>query len=462
MPLNFIQTSKGKLKLFYSGHFFYQEKAYNGKTHWKCANYLHTRCPARLTTSNGELEKIGKNHNHVADAADAEAKVLMDRIIDDAKSTNDSPHAILTSALEGFSQASATRLPLPDSMKRMIRRVRQKNSKGPALPLCREDIVFPEEYKTTVKGDPFLLYDSGSDVNRMIIYSTRDNLRCLARADHWYVDGTFKTVPLLFYQLYTIHGLKGNNSIPLVYALLPNKTEATYIKLLKELKILEPSACPATITMDYERAMLNACTAEFPSARLRGCFFHFAQCIWRSLQTNGLMQRYEQDSEFALQMRMIPALAFVPPSRITSAFELLSDAFPQEAQSVLHYFEDNWVGRPNHRGRYNPPFPHELWNQFDSVLEDLPRTNNAVEGWHRAFELQVAAHHPNIWRFIDCLKKEQNFNEFKIEQLIAGCIPKRKKRYVDLDGRIKNIVEGFDDSTDILQHLRGIAHNLSF
>ena len=85
-----------------------------------------------------------------------------------------------------------------------------------------------------------------------------------------------------------------------------------------------------------------------------------------------------------------------------------------------------------------------------------------VEGWHRGFELQVAAHHPNIWRFIDSLKKEQNFNELKIEQLIAGYTQARKKRYVDLDRRIKSIVERFNDTTDVLEYLRGIAHNLSF
>ena len=36
-------------------------------------------------------------------------------------------------------------------------------------------------------------------------------------------DGTFHAVPLLTYQLYTIHGLVGDIAPPLLFALLPNK-----------------------------------------------------------------------------------------------------------------------------------------------------------------------------------------------------------------------------------------------
>src|SRR6218665_2468817 len=42
-----------------------------------------------------------------------------------------------------------------------------------------------------------------------------------------------------------------------------------------------------------------------------------------------------------------------------------------------------WIGRPNRRGgRAEPLFPHALWNCVDAVHADLPKTNNAVEGWH--------------------------------------------------------------------------------
>ncbi|CAG0892196.1 unnamed protein product [Darwinula stevensoni] len=46
------------------------------------------------------------------------------------------------------------------------------------------------------------------------------NLQLLRCSEHWYANGTFKIVPPLFEQLYTIHGVEANNSVPLVYALL--------------------------------------------------------------------------------------------------------------------------------------------------------------------------------------------------------------------------------------------------
>ena len=44
----------------------------------------------------------------------------------------------------------------------------------------------------------------------------------------------------------------------------------------------------------------------------------------------------------------------------------------------------------------------------NQILDDLPRTNNAVKGWHRSFQANVGAYHPNFWKFIDILKREQN------------------------------------------------------
>lgn len=52
----------------------------------------------------------------------------------------------------------------------------------------------------------------------------------LLQCQLWYIDGTFKTVPPLFKRLYTAHGVKYNNAIPSVFALLPDKTEASYNK----------------------------------------------------------------------------------------------------------------------------------------------------------------------------------------------------------------------------------------
>ncbi|XP_066948591.1 uncharacterized protein [Macrobrachium rosenbergii] len=186
----------------------------------------------------------------------------------------------------------------------------------------------------------------------------------------------------------------------------------------------------------------------------------------RSIQSNGLKQRYETDADFALSLKMLSALAFVPVHAVIGAFEELcdSDAIPLEAQPVVDYMEDTWIGRPDRRLVRRPPqFPHKMWNVYQAVLEDLPKTNNSVEGWHRGFEAQLASYHPNIWKFVECIKREQTLSNAKIEQYLAGKEPPLKKRkYRDSAKRIKRIVLNYDASEPVIDYLRGLAHNISF
>src|SRR6218665_1918712 len=122
-----------------------------------------------------------------------------------------------------------------------------------------------------------------------------------------------------------------------------------------------------------------------------------------------------------------------------------------------------WIGRPNRRGgRAEPLFPHALWNCVDAVHADLPKTNNAVEGWHRGFSELLGSNHPSILKFISALQKEQSMNEMTMEQYIAGATPALGRRvYRDTAERIKTIV--FDYShRPLLNYLRGIAHNFNF
>ena len=89
------------------------------------------------------------------------------------------------------------------------------------------------------------------------------------------------------------------------------------------------------------------------------------------------------------------------------------------------------------------------------------KNNNALEGWHRRFQANVVAYHPNLWKFIDILKREQSLNHVNISQARAGHQPQpQRRRYQDSNRRIKNIVQDYHNM-DRLQYLRGLAHNIS-
>jgi len=128
-----------------------------------------------------------------------------------------------------------------------------------------------------------------------------------------------------------------------------------YSRLFAEVKGLIPTANPISVLTDLESATVNAFHQQYTTTTQRGCFFHFMQCLYRCIQAHGLQQKYAAtDADFALTMRMLSALAFVPVSGVIAAFNTLCDIglFPDDAQSVLDYFEDAWIGRPQrHNGR---------------------------------------------------------------------------------------------------------------
>src|ERR1043165_7426747 len=96
----------------------------------------------------------------------------------------------------------------------------------------------------------------------------------LQDSEHWFVDGTFKVVPELFFQLYTVQVRAFGTVVPCLYVLLPNKTQGTYVRLFDEIKVLLPHVIPRTITMDFEKAAMNAAIGAFPTVSIHGCFFH--------------------------------------------------------------------------------------------------------------------------------------------------------------------------------------------
>ena len=220
--------------------------------------------------------------------------------------------------------------------------------------------------------------------------------------------------------------------LPVVYSLLPNKTQAIYERLLDVLLEQCPDLDPRTIVLDFEQGAINAFRSRFPEASIKGCFFHLCQNVYKHVQSNGLQERYRQDADFALSIRMIPALAFVPPGDVINYYEHLENFVSEDADRVLSYFEKYYVGRLRQNGvRRAPMFPHKLWNVHQQTLLATDRTNIAHEGWHRRFASQVTCHHPTIWKFIGCLiREEQRSTEQRAEQLVAGeRAPARKKKY---------------------------------
>ena len=321
-------------------------------------------------------------------------------------------------------------------------------------------------YQLTSTGGQFLRYDSGiGDDGRILIFASDQGLELLSNSEHWFCDGTFKVCPEIFYQVYTIHALVNGRVLPCLFALLPNKNQQTYQIFFREISNLVPGI-PQDILFDFERAAMNTMQLLLPNVEIKGCFFHLSSNIWKHIQSAGLQERYNEDPEFALHLRMLAALAFVPENNVIQYFNQLCDSIQQvyadDCVEILDYFENHYIGRFRRNAPRRPPlFSLDIWNMFHRTQHELPRTNNSIEGWHRAFQANVSAWHPTIYRFLDILKREESMARVSILQVLGGHPPPPvSRRYVDCNERILRIVDNFPNMTP-MRYLRSIAHNLS-
>jgi hypothetical protein len=246
------------------------------------------------------ISELGE-HNHPPNPVRRDVKRFMNEIRDQAIGTGNSTSVIVKTCVDKLPTSCQGSVPLLRNIKRGIRRLRANAGGNPAIPHRREDINLPEYFTVTNKSEPFLFFDRGPTSDRFLIFATKDNLEFLKYCEVWLVDGTFKSSPVLFHQLF----VRGHSTFPLVFMLLPKKDTNTYQSALRELVQRYPGLAPRVIMSDFELASINAFHESFPLAEQKGCFFHFSQAIFRQIQQDPvLLQKTSDDSEFSLKRRL--------------------------------------------------------------------------------------------------------------------------------------------------------------
>ena len=323
-----LQSSRGGYKLAENGFLYDKQRKVGDIIHWQCEQ--RSICKARLFTKHSEIVRRSNDHIHEADENRISCYETKTRIKRKAESTQDSTHQIVGNSLLTVSEGIAAKLPKLDSLKRTIQRQCQRVLAAPAQPLNLLELEIPMEYRSTAKGEIFLLYDSGPSPERILIFGTCQNVDMLINSQHWLADGTFKTAPTLFQQVYVIHALRGGPNplldghvLPSLFILLPNKTQVTYTRMWNQIQLLCPHAHPLHMLMDFEKASINSFQQLWPNTQVKGCFFHLTQNVWRKVQGVGLQARYSQDAELAIRIRLLPALAFAAPDEVPQLFALV-------------------------------------------------------------------------------------------------------------------------------------------
>jgi MULE transposase-like protein/FLYWCH-type zinc finger protein len=457
----------------YQGYFYHYEKDGVGKKFWECEFRKPKGCKARLWTSENLnnltlIEKKGV-HVHEPNPIRVEIKKCIQTIKETATQSTSTPAQIIAQSLGGVSAVSQAALPVAQNLKRYVRSVRQVNSGSLAVPHSREDIDFPfaSPFRFTLNQDQFLFSDSGPNKDRILIFTTDRNIEFLKHSEVIFYDGTFSSAPVFFEQLFIWHGYRQGVTFPLIYCLLPRRDAVTYRRMIKTIKDAAPNLNPKCLMGDFELASLNAFSDEFPQAEKKACFFHYAQCLFRNIQQHEkVYERYSTIPEFAFELRKLVALAFIPPQDVIATFDQLMDQdFFQENEEILldfiQYFERVWIGKLNRRrtARLAPTYPIGLWNCFQSILDNLPKTNNTCEGFNHALSNLIGASHPTIYKLIDGLKSEQALTELKMNQFMAGNIAPSNKKYSQAAQKLKSVVEEYAAANySPMEHLQKLTH----
>ncbi|XP_055543340.1 uncharacterized protein LOC129728891 [Wyeomyia smithii] len=251
----------------------------------------------------------------------------------------------------------------------------------------------------------------------------------LSNADYWMCDGTFKTAPTGFSQMYTFHGLVGSGQsqrvIPLVYFLLGRKCQKTYATAFEALSdVLSDNRMTVKceyILSDFKKAALNALREVFPMLQSFGCYFHFTQNIMKHLTLLGLKSAYSMNINLYMSTKKICALSFLLHSRIGKAYKELKPTLQDIPKTFFEYFEETYILGKNENGR--PLFPPALWSNYKAVRAKIPRSTNLLEAWHRRWTVLVGTNHVSLSKIITEIRKEQHETEGIILQIKNDILP---------------------------------------
>ena len=180
-----------------------------------------------------------------------------------------------------------------------------------------------------------------------IIFLSLSILSLLGEATTVASDGTFRSAPILFQQVYTIHVDFQGHSFPFAYVLMTHRNQLLYSEVMSHIKDTIAAEF-AAFTLenikfcmsDFEPAILGAMALAFPYAVPKGCWFHYGQAIYRKASELGLSVAYKQKGVVYKVVKELIALALLPHNDILQGYQVyfvfLVISFRAVLNSVLY------------------------------------------------------------------------------------------------------------------------------
>ena len=138
----------------------------------------------------------------------------------------------------------------------------------------------------------------------------------------------------IYSQVYVISAERNGIVLPILYALLSDKSSNTYIRIFQLIKKFSPDFKPVIINIDYEPAMLKIVKVIFKDAQIFGCFFHLRQSCKEKMGEHHVLSKFKNDSDFAMNAKKILAISYVPIEDLDKAMDELYSFLPEDLYDI--------------------------------------------------------------------------------------------------------------------------------
>jgi hypothetical protein len=326
-----LGSRRGGYVLAYQGYIFQKNQMTTDKIYWRCAQALcsvsiHTNIfPIQLNAS-PTIVKEPSNHSHQPCHAVIARQLLVSSMADVVRADPCSRvRAAYDNVIAAGSSIPDDHIPTFSSVASILNR--RRASCFPPIPATINDVDIRDEWQRTWRDKTFMQHlDNAWGI---VIFATDKNLRILARCDTIFLDGTFRSAPHPYIQMLTIHGFFMGSVIPLCFCLVTGKTTAQYRQILQYVQVKVRRASgrrwqPTTAVCDFELSLITAIETELLGIRVRGCYFHFGQSLWRKFSSLGLVSAFNRDDSRGSRLRKcvqkLLAIGFLPVLLVRQAF----------------------------------------------------------------------------------------------------------------------------------------------
>lgn len=278
------------------------------------------------------------------------------------------------------------------------------------------------EIEIPLKFRDQILADYCDKDEKVLVFCTNNCRQAIANVTEFFIDGTFKTCPTPFTQIFSLHGdigstLDNTNVVPLVFALMTHRRQSSYFKLFSMIKSQLAKWNPIKVHSDFEMASMNALKMLFPNIVLKGCYFHWCKNINKKADKLGHSKVYAEKRIIGLTK----ALALLPSQHIMEGWQFIKAlcAGNIEMSQFTKYVETFWLKK----------------HSFDviSVFGERHRTNNVLEGYHSKLNKNINTSNKTLLRLLNKIMPYQG----------SGSITKqRKKKQITNDNMIMEIQIG--------------------